>query len=86
MRSPTSAIPQALSRGVFGWDPVRLCDAYTNAELALAIQQIHDDPASANPEHARGSIHLYTAAARKRTTALAWAVVYNQQSIARAKP
>ena len=77
----TPAVPPALSRGVFGWDAVRLSEAYAADELAQAIQQIHADPASANPAHAAGtSIHLYTKAATKRTDALAWAIFYIKQA------
>lgn len=75
------AIPAALSRGVFGWDAVRLADAYSQQELSQAICQLHADPANANPAHASGrSIRLYTKATDKRTDALAWAIFYIKQS------
>ena len=75
------AIPPALNRGVFGWDAVRLAEAYTADELAKAITQLHADPANANPAHAAGkSIHLYTKATDKRTDALAWAIFYIKQA------
>jgi hypothetical protein len=74
-------IPEALSRGVFGWDAVRLADHYEPDELSAAIVQLHADPANANPAHAAGtSINLYTKAADKRTAALAWAIYYIKQS------
>lgn len=74
------AIPAALSRGVRGWDAVRLSETYTQAELSAAIVQISQDPANANPEHAAGrSIYLRTKAARDRTAALAWAIFYRKQ-------
>lgn len=74
-------IPQALNRGVFGWDAVRLADQYAADELAAAIMQLHADPANANPAHAAGtSINLYTKATDKRTDALAWAIYYIKQS------
>lgn len=73
-------IPPALSRGVFGWDAVRLHEHYSAQELADAIQQMMDDPANRNPEHAAGrSIQIYTAATKKRTDALSWAIFYHQQ-------
>lgn len=79
-------VPASLARGVFGWDAVKLADAYTSAELAAAIVEVHADPAAANPEHASGrSIELYTKAAKKRTDALAWAIFYHKQGAARAK-
>ena len=74
-------IPEALSRGVFGWDPVRLADHYAPDELSAAIMQLHADPANANPAHAAGrSINLYTKTTDKRTSALAWAIFYIKQS------
>lgn len=73
-------IPPALDRGVFGWDAVKLYENYSAQELAQAICQIDEDPANANPAHKNGgSIYLTTAAARKRTSALAYAVFYHQQ-------
>lgn len=75
------AIPAVLSRGVFGWDAVRLAEEYTPAELSEAIGQLHADPANANPGHAAGkSIRLYTKATDKRTDALAWAIFYQKQA------
>lgn len=69
----------ALSRGYFGWNPCRLADEYTPAELARAALEIHNDPANANPEHAAGrSIYLLSKTARKRADAVAWAI-YHQQ-------
>lgn len=74
-------IPAALNRGVFGWDAVRLSDAYGASELALAIQQLHADPANANPEHAAGtSIRLYTKKTDQRTAELAMAIYYIKQA------
>jgi hypothetical protein len=74
-------IPEALSRGVFGWDAVRLSDAYSANELAAAIVQLHADPDNANPAHAAGtSINLYTKKTDQRTSALAMAIFYIKQS------
>lgn len=74
------AIPAALSRGVFSWDAVRLSDAYTQAELAAAIVQIHADPENETPEHAAGkSIYPYTKPARMRVDALAMAIFYRKR-------
>lgn len=79
-------IPEALSRGVFGWDAVKLSDAYQANELAQAIQQLHADPANANPEHAAGkSLYLYTAATNKRTDALSLAIFYIKQEAKRVR-
>jgi hypothetical protein len=77
-------IPEALNRGVFGWDPVRMCDQYTADELAQAIQQLHADPANANPALATGNtIRLYTKKTDQRTDALAWAIFYIKQAKSR---
>jgi hypothetical protein len=79
-------IPEALSRGVFGWDAVKLSDAYHADELAQAIQQLHADPANANPAHASGkSLYLYTKATNKRTEALSLAIFYIKQDAKRAR-
>lgn len=74
-------IPEALNRGVFGWDAVRLSTEYEANELSAAIMQLHADPANANPAHAAGtSINLYTKKTDKRTEALAWAIFYIKQA------
>lgn len=75
------AIPPALNRGVFGWDSVRLSEAYSADELATANRQISADPRNANPAHTSGmSIYLHTPQARKRMDALAWAVLHAQSN------
>jgi hypothetical protein len=74
-------IPEALSRGVFGWDAVRLSDAYSANELATAIVQLHADPDNANPAHAAGtSINIYTKKTDQRTSELAMAIFYIKQA------
>lgn len=79
-------IPPALAKGVFGWDSVKLADAYTAAELAAAIGEINADPAASNPDHKSGSsINLYTKNAKKRKDALCWAIFYQKQAASRAK-
>ena len=75
------AIPPALSRGVFGWDAVRLSDAYVADELSAAIMQLHADPNNANPAYAAGrTIRLYTKKTDQRTDALAMAIYYIKQT------
>lgn len=79
----TPQIPPVLSHGVYRWDAVALSDAYTANELAEAIQQLHADPANANPAHAAGtSIRLYTKKTDQRTAALAMAIFYIKQQAA----
>ena len=74
-------IPEALNRGVFGWDAVRLSAEYTANELSAAIMQLHADPANANPALATGNtIRLYTKKTDQRTDALAWAIFYIKQA------
>jgi hypothetical protein len=78
--------PEALSRGVFGWDAVRLSDAYSANELAAAIVQLHADPENANPAHAAGaSINLYTKKTDQKTSALAMAIFYIKQANSKAE-
>ena len=78
VRSGSCPIPPTLSKGVFGWDAVRLHEAYSAKELADAILEIHYNPINANPAHAKGtSVYLHTKAARTRMEALARAVSYH---------
>ena len=59
------------------WKATKLADAYSLAELETLRQSVVGDPRSANPAHAAGkSVYLYTAAARRKLDALAWAVTY----------
>lgn len=62
----------------YGWDAVKL-SALSFEELAALRAAVVDDPSSANPRHANGSIHLYTKAARRKLDALTWAVFYKMQ-------
>lgn len=56
---------------------VRLYERHGMAELVAMQRAILDDPASANPAHARGeSIFLYTPKACARLDAIAWAITY----------
>lgn len=58
----------------FGWDFTKL-SAHSFEDLNALRLAVQADPASANPAHASGrSIFLYTAAARRKLDALAWAV------------
>lgn len=61
----------------YGWDAVKLSDAYSLEELARLRSMITDDPANADPDHAKGnSIFLYKKSARKKLEALSYAVYY----------
>jgi hypothetical protein len=46
----------------------------TNVELVLLSQAIEQDPRNQNPP---GSLNLYTAAARRKLSAIAWAITAN---------
>lgn len=62
---------------IFGWSAPKLADAYSLAQLDALRLEIENDPANANPRHAAGrDIYLYTPAARRKLTALSWAVSY----------
>lgn len=64
----------------YGFDAVKLSEAYTMEELAKLRQQVIDDPENANPEYVKGRcIYLYTKAARKKLDAIAYAVYYKQK-------
>lgn len=69
----------------YGWDAVKLSEAYTLEELAQLRDLITNDPASANPGHATGAdIYLYNKKARRKLDAIGWAVYYKQQEARRA--
>lgn len=64
----------------YGWDAVKLSNAYTMEEIAKLRQQVIDDPDNENPEYAKGRcIYLYTKSARKKLDAIAYAVYYKQK-------
>lgn len=56
-------------------DAVSLSDLSMD-ELHARQQAIMADPKNRNPKHATGSIFLYTASARKKLDAIAWAITY----------
>jgi hypothetical protein len=60
---------------VYGWKATKLCDL-SFEELNELREMVVNDPKSANPDHARGSIYLYTREANRKLDALAWAVTY----------
>lgn len=63
----------------YGWDAVRLSEAYTLEELTQLRGLVTSDPASVNPGHATGDIHLYNKRARRKLDAIGWAVYYKQR-------
>lgn len=63
----------------YGWDAVKLSEAYTLEELAKLRELVTSDPASANPAHTAGDIYLYNKKARRKLDAIGWAVYYKQQ-------
>jgi predicted RNA methylase len=69
--------PPAPTRN-FGWDAVKLSNAYSTDELNAMYRVLARDPAGHNPEHAQGqSIHIYTPSTRKKMDAIAWAITYH---------
>jgi hypothetical protein len=71
----------AVSLKTYGWDAVKLSNAYGLPELELLRQQLVTDPANQNPQHrptgvSGGSIYLYTPATRKKLDKLAYAVQF----------
>lgn len=70
---------------IYGWDAVKLSDAYSLDELAQLRTIITDDPENADPEHAQGnSIFLYKKSARKKLEALSYAVYYKLEETKKA--
>jgi hypothetical protein len=61
----------------FGWNPSRLYRNLTVEQLGELRRQVEADPKSANPMHGKGSIYLYTPAARRKLDAIAWAITYH---------
>jgi hypothetical protein len=57
----------------YGWNAVKLSDAYSLEELYELRKSITEDPSNANSD---GSIYLYTKAARKKLDAIGYAVSY----------
>jgi hypothetical protein len=63
----------------YGWDAVKLSNAYGLPELELLRQQLVNDPANQNPQcRANGgnSISLYMPATNKKLDKLAYAVQF----------
>ena len=64
---------------VYGWDPVKLSDAYTLAELAALREQVareHAYPVDANGSPLNGSLYLHDPKGRRKLDALSWAVTH----------
>lgn len=69
----------------YGFDPIKLADNLTSAELGRLMLQISEDPESKNPAHAAGrTIEIYTKKANKKMDAIALAVFYQKQEKQRA--
>jgi hypothetical protein len=71
---------------VYGWDAVKLSEAYSLDELAQLRDVVTSDPVNANPDHAKGkSIYLYTKSARKKLEAIGYAIYYKLDEKSRAQ-
>lgn len=69
---------------VFGWDSVKLSDAYTFDELRKLREQV--EAQHANPKDERGyleggrpTLYLYDKQGRKKLDAIAWAVRHRME-------
>lgn len=60
----------------YGWNPSQLSSYLTMEELVALRKQVEDDPKSKNPAHAKGSIWIYSKAARRKLDAISWAITY----------
>ncbi|MGA3803729.1 hypothetical protein ACI2VP_05060 [Ralstonia nicotianae] len=70
----------------YGWDAVKLSDAYSLEQLnelrrQVEVQHANPKDASGHPtENGKSTIHLFDKAGRNKLQKLAWAVFYKQQS------
>jgi hypothetical protein len=78
--------PAKLPHKVYGWNACKLADKLTQAQLLELMHAVQNDPASANPGHATGSIWLYTKAARKKLDVIGWAITYQLGGLAKNAP
>ncbi len=61
----------------YGWDAVKLSEAYSLEQLEQLRQSVIQNPDNQNPDHKAGkSIFLYTKSARRKLEALGWAVFF----------
>lgn len=63
-----------MKRKTYGYDRVRLADAYTVEELVSMAQDIRDDPA--NQQDGQKHLYIYTASARRKLDNLSYAIRY----------
>lgn len=68
----------------YGYDRVKLADAYSVAELIAMAEAIRQDPANLDPGYGKGGLHVHTPAARKKLDNLSWAI-RNRQTADREK-
>jgi len=69
----------------YGWDPVKLSDAYSIQDLILLRQRVEQE--HANPkgpdghaiENGRPTIYLYDKAGRKKLDRLAYAITFKMK-------
>jgi hypothetical protein len=66
---------------VYGWDAVKLSDAYTLAELGELREQVEAQHRLPEPD----GIYLFDKRGRRKLDSLAWAVRYRMQESAEAK-
>lgn len=65
----------------FGWDAVKLANAYSADELSKMIVNIMEDPENENPDYRAGkSLYIYSKSARKKLDALGLAIYHHKKS------
>lgn len=84
MNAPTRPAPLPVK--VFGWDSCKLADAYDIETLVKLRAAVEDDPFSANPCLATGSIWRFTKAARAKLDKIDWAITYRLGDLKKAAP
>ena len=64
----------------FGYDRVKLADAYSVSELIAMAEAVRTDPANTDPGYGRGGLHVHTPSARRKLDNLSWAI-RNRQAL-----
>ena len=71
-----------MSGRTFGFDRVKLADAYSVSELIEMAEQIRSDAANLDPGYGKGGLHMHTPQARRKLDNISWAI-RNRQAIDR---
>lgn len=73
-----------MSRRTYGFDRVKLAEAYPVSDLTTMAAEIREDPANLDPGYGKGGLYMYSPQARRKLDNLSWAI-RNRQAIDREK-